>query len=170
MAQVIELRRHTANDGDVLSAEGVRAAVTIGRTLGPYDLIVSTGAQRATQTAACFLASMAAPVRGGVLVDEGFRSQHEDRWREIYAETKRGELDGFLEADRRFVEEEAFRFTAALRRVSAHLRYDGRALVVGHSPMLEATVWGATRETVGALEKGKGVVLGYDNGTFSLRE
>jgi broad specificity phosphatase PhoE len=170
LTKLIELRRHTANDGDVLTLEGVEAALDIGRALGPFDLVVSTGAQRATQTAACFLAVNRHPVRGGVIVDEGFRSLNEDRWRQIYQSTKVGDLAGFLAADREFVEEEAMRFTEALHRVCRHLPEEGTSLVVGHSPMLEAAVWGATGRTISALGKGSGVVLVYDDGGFRLRE
>jgi hypothetical protein len=54
MARYIELRRHTDAEGDVLTEEGVREAVKIGANLEcGYDLLVSTGAQRATQTLAC---------------------------------------------------------------------------------------------------------------------
>ena len=43
MGREIEVRRHTDADGDVLTAEGVRAALTIGAGLrGEYDLAVST--------------------------------------------------------------------------------------------------------------------------------
>ena len=53
MAKYVELRRHTDNEADMLTPEGVRAAVEIGSHLaGSYDLLVSTGAQRATQTLA----------------------------------------------------------------------------------------------------------------------
>jgi broad specificity phosphatase PhoE len=63
------LRRHTDADDDVLTAEGVRAALAIGARLrGDYDLAVSTGAQRATQTLACFLAALGQQVPGGVVV------------------------------------------------------------------------------------------------------
>jgi hypothetical protein len=49
----IELRRHTDADGDVLTDEGVAAALEIGARLrGGYQLAVSTGAQRATHTLA----------------------------------------------------------------------------------------------------------------------
>src|SRR5918993_5125231 len=52
----IELRRHTDADGDVLTVEGVEAALEIGARLrGGYSVGISTGAQRATQTLACFL-------------------------------------------------------------------------------------------------------------------
>src|SRR5439155_27193075 len=64
MARYVELRRHTDADGDVLTQEGVRAATEIGARLrGGYDLLVSTGAQRATQTLACFLAARASGSR-----------------------------------------------------------------------------------------------------------
>ncbi len=65
MAKEVELRRHTDNDGDVLTPDGVAAAVGIGRRLeGGYNLVASSGAQRATQTVACLLAGLAEPVPG----------------------------------------------------------------------------------------------------------
>lgn len=167
--KVVELRRHTANEGDVLTPEGVAAAIEIGRGLdGPYDLVVSSGAQRATQSAACFLAGLGEGVSLGVIVDEGFRSEHEDRWREIYSSTGSGELARFLEADPVFVSAEAQRFTEALRRTVERLPDGGRALVVGHSPMHEACAWGATGELVAPLGKGAGVVLIAEQGAFRL--
>ena len=65
MKKEIEVRRHTDADGDVLTLEGVQAALTIGARLGgSYDVAFSTGAQRATQTLACFLAALAEQVPG----------------------------------------------------------------------------------------------------------
>lgn len=169
MSKSIELRRHTANDGDVLTAEGVESAVRIGRTLTTrYALVVSSGAQRATQSAACFIAGMGVAVPGGVVVDDGFRSRDEDRWREIYGATHKGDIEAFLLADYTFVDAEARRFTDALRRVVVHTPDDGCSLVVGHSPMLEAAVWGATGQAIRALGKGAAVVLVHDQGGFAL--
>jgi hypothetical protein len=72
MAQYVELRRHTDADGDVLTLEGVRAAVAIGSRLeGSYEVLVSSGVQRATQTLACFLAGLGEKVRQGVVVERG---------------------------------------------------------------------------------------------------
>lgn len=171
MSETVELRRHTDNDGDVLTDEGIRAAVEIGRTLtGPYDLVVSSGAQRATQAAACFLAGLGQPTGGGVVVDAGFRSEHEDRWRAIYQDTKDGSIGAFLAADADFVGAEAERFVAALRRVVGRLPSGGRALVIGHSPMHEAAVFGATGEQAGPLGKGEGVTLVHEDGAFRLGE
>ena len=85
MARYVELRRHTDADGDVLTPEGVHAATEIGARLrGGYDLLVSTGAQRATQTLACFLAALGERVPGGVVVETGLRSGREERWRDAY--------------------------------------------------------------------------------------
>ena len=166
MAREIELRRHTDNDEDVLSAEGVAAALEIGARLrGGYDLAVSTGAQRATQTLACFLAALGEQVQGGVVVEPGLRSQVEDRWRAAYQKAGSGALDALREADPKLVAEDSERLGGALSRVLDALPDDGRALVVGHSPTNEAAVLGLTGEIVAPLAKGAGVrVLADDNG------
>lgn len=55
----MELGRHTDSDGDVLTDQGVAAALPIDAGLtGGYRVDVSTGAQRATQTLACLLAAL----------------------------------------------------------------------------------------------------------------
>src|ERR671937_2348930 len=96
----IELWRHTDADGDVLTAEGVAAALAIGgRLRGGYHLAVSTGAQRATQTLACLLAALGHQVPGGVVVEPGLRSQVEDRWRAAYGKAGSGTLGALREAD-----------------------------------------------------------------------
>jgi|SRR5919109_654974 broad specificity phosphatase PhoE len=162
--KTVELRRHTASDGDVLTPEGIRAAVEIGAQLANrYDLLISSGAQRATQTLACLLAGAGKRFPVGVTVDPAFRSSVEERW---FAAAKRsggGGLDGFLTADRALVEEEAARFASALGRVFDALPNGGRALIVGHSPMHEVTVYGLTGEIVPPISKGAGVVVVQDH-------
>jgi broad specificity phosphatase PhoE len=154
----IELRRHTDAEDDVLTAEGVAAALEIGARLqGGYQLAVSTGAQRATQTLACFLAALRQPVPGGVVVEPGLRSQVEDRWRAAYEKAGSGELGALREADSELVAEDSEQLGAALRRVFDVLPDGGRALVVGHSPTNEAAVLGLTGEIVAPLAKGAGV-------------
>ena len=165
----VELRRHTDSDGDALTSKGVEAAVEIGCAKeNLYDVVVSSGAQRATQTAACILAGLNQRVQLGVIVDEGFRSEQEDRWREIYSSTGSGDLGSFLEADREFVTTECDRFVEALRRTVVLLPDGGRALVIGHSPMLEACAWRATGEEVAPLGKGEAVALVEDDGAYRL--
>jgi broad specificity phosphatase PhoE len=160
MAKYVELRRHTEAEGDVLTREGVRAATRIGAHLdGGYDLLVSTGAQRATQTLACFLAALGEEIPGGVVVEPGLRSQREDRWREAYAKAGSGALEAMRTADPELVEEDSTELGAALGRVLDALPEGGRALVVGHSPTNEAAVLGLTGEIVGPISKGAGVLL-----------
>ncbi|MDQ3897358.1 MAG: hypothetical protein M3326_08995 [Actinomycetota bacterium] len=168
MVKTVELRRHTDNDGDVLTPDGVRAALEIGRRLdGDYQLAVPTGAQRATQAAACMLAGLGRPVPGGVVVESGLRSEHEDRWRAIAGEASGNDVGSFRDVDPEFVEAESASLGAALQKVFDALGEGQRALVVGHSPTNEAAVLGLTGEIVPALGKGEGVLVVADDG-FSV--
>ncbi len=169
VAREIELWRHTDADGDVLTSEGVQAALQIGAHLrGGYHLAVSTGAQRATQTLACFLAALGRPVPGGAVVEPGLRSQVEDRWRAAYQKAGSGELGALRRADPDLVVEDSKRLGAALRRVLDGLPDGGRALVVGHSPTNEAAVAGLTGEIVAPLAKGAGVLVVADDDGYQV--
>src|SRR3989442_11340360 len=122
MTRYVELRRHTDADGDVLTQKGVRAATEIGARLdGDYNLLVSTGAQRATQTLACFLAALGERVPGGVVVEPGLQSQVEGRWRAAYQKAGSGALDALGEADPELVADDSERLGAALRPVLPRL-------------------------------------------------
>jgi broad specificity phosphatase PhoE len=166
VSREVELRRHTDADEDVLTAEGVAAALEIGARLGgDYHVAVSSGAQRATQTLACLLTAFGERVQEGVVVEPGLRSQVEDRWREAYRRAGSGDLRALREADPELVAEDSERLGAALLRVLAGLPEAGRALVVGHSPTNEAAVFGLTGEIVAPLAKGAGVlVVASDDG------
>ncbi len=170
MAITLEIRRHTDNDGDVLSPDGVSAALRIGREEldGSYALAVSSGAQRATQSIACMLAGHGATVPGGVVVDEGFRSDREDEWRDAYAETGSGHLDDFARVAPALVEADGAGLAAALRRTLDRLEDGERALVVGHSPTSEAAVRSLTGITVEPLGKGEAVVVTVDGDDVSV--
>lgn len=169
MTRYVELRRHTDADGDVLTPDGVGAATEIGARLqGGYDLLVSTGAQRATQTLACFLAALGQRVPGGVVVETGLRSEREERWREAYRKAGSGELEAMRKADPELVEQDSAVLGEALGRVLDGLPDGGRALVVGHSPTNEAAVLGLTGEIVGPIAKGAGVLLVADGQDFRL--
>jgi broad specificity phosphatase PhoE len=169
MARHIELRRHTENDGDVLTPEGVRTALEIGsRLTGGYEIAVSTGAQRATQTLACFLAALGQPVPGGVVVEAGLRSQVEERWRAAYERAGSGTLSALRGADAELVEEDSAVLGGALRGVLDRLGDGGRALVVGHSPTNEAAVMGLTGYEVPPLAKGAGVLVVADESGFRV--
>jgi broad specificity phosphatase PhoE len=167
--KTVELRRHTANDGDTLTPDGIRAAVEIGQLLADrYDLLISSGAQRATQTLACFLAGSGRRYPAGVTIDQAFRSSVEDRWFAVAKASGGGGLEAFLRADRALVDAESAHFGGALRRVFDSLPKDGRAIIVGHSPMHEVAVYGLTRQVIAPISKGAGVLVGQDGGQFRL--
>lgn len=169
MARYVELRRHTDNADDTLSPDGVRSALEIGTTLhGGYELLVSTGAQRATQTLACFLSALGQKVPGGVEVEDGLRSQVEERWKAVYQAAGSGELDALRSADPELVEQDSAILAFALRRVFERLPDGARALVVGHSPTNEAAVFGLTGDVVRPMAKGDGVLLVSEDEGFRV--
>jgi broad specificity phosphatase PhoE len=170
MARVIELRRHTDDrDHDALSDEGVDQALEIGQRLeGGYRVVATSGAQRATQTAACFLAAGCGGVAEGVIVEPGLRSDHEDRWKDAYQQAGSGELGALREAAPDFVAEDSRRLADALRRVLERLEGGQRALVVGHSPTNEAAVYGLTGQEVPPRGKGEGILVREDGGRYDV--
>jgi broad specificity phosphatase PhoE len=169
VSREVELRRHTDADGDILTAEGVEAALQIGARLrGGYELAVSRGAQRATQTLACFLVALGERVPGGVIVDAGMRSQVEDRWRDAYRAAGSGALEALRDADPKLVAEDSERLGAALRGIFERLPDGCRALVVGHSPTNEAAVFGLVGEIVAPLAKGAGVLVVSDDEGYAV--
>ncbi len=168
MARVVELRRHTEADGDVLTPNGVQAAVEIGTRLeAGYDVLISSGAQRATQSLACMLAGLGRRLECGVTVDPTFRSEVEERW---FAAAKKGGggLESFKAADPGLVEEEARRFGDGVRRVFQSLPEGGRALIVGHSPMHKVAIYGLTGEIVPPIRKGGAVIVVEAEGTLRV--
>ncbi len=169
MARYVELRRHPDDEDDALSADGVRQALEIGSGLeGNYELLVSSGAQRATQALACFLAALGQKVPGGVVVEPGLRSETEDRWRAAYQEAGSADLDALRSADPELVEQDSATLGSALRRVLDRLSDGTRALVVGHSPTNEAAVLGLTGDVVAPMSKGGGVLIVEENGELRV--
>lgn len=138
----------------------MRAALEIGSSLrGGYALLVSTGAQRATQTLACFACALRDPIPGGAIVEPGLRSEHEDRWRDAYAKAGSGQLEDLRSADPELVASDSKVLGEALGRILGRLDDGETALVVGHSPTNEAAVLGLTGEIVDPMSKGSGVLV-----------
>ena len=147
----------------------MRSALEIGRRLeGDYDLLISSGAQRATQTLACFLAGMGRPVAGGVVVNSGFRSSVEERWFAAAHQASGKDLEAFRQVDAELVEKECALFGRVLGAVFQSLPEGGRALVVGHSPTTEAAILGLTGELVQPIAKGAGARVVEEAGRFRV--
>jgi phosphohistidine phosphatase SixA len=166
----VELRRHTDNDGDALTPDGISAAEAIGRDRlnPPYAAYVSTGAARATQMLE-ILRLAAGQDDQPIIEASGLRSSVEDRWRQAAGSAGKGaDLEAMRVVDPDLVEKESQLLGAALRHVVNGLPEGGRALVVGHSPTHEAAVLGLTGELVPPLGKGQGVLLTEHKGTFTV--
>ena len=169
--RLVELLRHTHNDGDRLTPEGIAAAERIGRErlTPPYALFGSSGAARATEMVE-ILRRIAGQEDVPVTVVSGLRSSVEDRWRAAAkAAGKNADLEAMRTIDPDLVEKEALLLGGALRGVFEAMPEGGRALIVGHSPTNEAAVLGLTAEVLGPLGKGDGVLIVEDDGHFKVR-
>ena len=166
----VELRRHTDNEGDRLTPQGVADAEVIGRDRlhPPYVAFVSTGAARATQMLE-ILRHAAGQDETPITPVTGLRSSVEDRWREAARAAGKGaDLDSIRVIDPDLVERESWLLGSVLRQVVDGLPVGGRALVVGHSPTNEAAVLGLAGRVVSPLGKGQGVLLIEDGGTYRV--
>jgi hypothetical protein len=167
----VELFRHTDNDGDSLTSEGVAAAKEIGRERlnPPYSFFGSTGAQRATEMVE-ILRRASGQENIAVTVVPGLRSSVEDRWRTAAKAAGKGAtVEEMRSVDPDLVEQESMLLGGALRSVIDALPEGGRALVVGHSPTNEAAVLGLAGDVVGPLGKGEAVLVIEDDGGFQVR-
>jgi hypothetical protein len=166
----VEIRRHTDNDGDALTTEGVAAAEAIGRERlnPPYAAFVSTGAARATQMLE-ILRHAADQDDTPITEARDLRSAVEDRWRAAAKAAGKGaDVQALRAVDPDLVETETRLLGSALRQVVGVLPEGGRALVIGHSPTNEAAVLGLTGRPVPPLAKGEGVLLIEDGGTYRV--
>jgi len=165
----VELRRHTDNDGDALTPEGIAAAEEIGRGQlnPPYAAFMSSGAWRATQMLEIL---RRAAGQDDVEIREvtALRSSVEDRWRAAaQAAGKGADIEAMRVVDPDLVEMESRLLGAALRHVLDELPEGGRALVIGHSPTNEAAVLGLVGEAVPPLSKGAGVLVTESAGRYT---
>jgi hypothetical protein len=167
----LELLRHTDNEGDKLSPEGIAAAEAIGREnlTPPYALFASTGAGRATEMVE-ILRRIVGQHDVPVTEVRELRSSVEDRWRAAAKTAGQGaDLEAIRAIDPELVEKESVLLGRALRGVFDALPDGGRALVVGHSPTNEAAVLGLAGTVVHPLSKGEGVLVVEDGGRFEVR-
>lgn len=159
----LELRRHADSEGDALTDTGKATAERIGRSMeGPFDGVFTSPAKRAAMTAAWFLrgAGQQLPQLHGVT--QGLTSPHEERWREAGGRTETGRIDDIEREDPDLVRGELPRLADALLQIFAAIQEGQRALVVGHSPLLEAAVYALTGVVPEPLGKCEGILLGHD--------
>lgn len=166
----VELRRHTDNDGDRLTAQGISDAERIGRDglHPPYAALVSTGAQRATQMVE-ILRHAAGQDDVEITQAIGLRSSVEDRWRAAAKAAGKGaDLEDMRRVDPDLVDQESRLLAFSLRQILDALPEGGRALIVGHSPTNEAAVLGLAGQVVPPLGKGEGILLTEEGRTYRV--
>jgi broad specificity phosphatase PhoE len=163
----LELRRHSRRDPDAdeLTEEGRQLALTVGKDLpGGYDALFTSPATRAAQTAAWFLRGLGQQLPAIHGVVDGLASPVEDRWRSSAKGAGMGRLDAIEKADPDLVEKESARLADTVRGLLGEVPEGGRGLAVGHSPLVEAAVYGLTGEVIEPLSECEGVLLEQDGG------
>jgi broad specificity phosphatase PhoE len=172
--RALELRRHAPRDSeeDRLTPEGQRLAEAVGRSLpGGYAAVFTSPAKRAAETAAWFLRGLGQPLPDHHGITEGLGSPVEDRWRASAKAAGSSRIDEIERVDRDLVERESSRLGQALREMVASVEEGARGLAVGHSPLIEAAVYGATGTIVEPLKECEGVLVEEeDGGTRVTRE
>ncbi len=169
--KALELRRHAPRDpaADRLSPEGQTLAERVGRELpGGYTIVFTSPARRAAQTAAWFLRGLGQNLPADHGVTEGLASPAEDRWRKAAKAAGSSAIDAIRAHDPSLVDEEAARLAAAVRQLLAEVSEEGRGLAVGHSPLIEAAVFGLTGTVIDPLGECEGVVVEEAGGRIRL--
>jgi broad specificity phosphatase PhoE len=158
----LELRRHGPRDPDAdrLSEQGRALALAVGKDLpGGYSAVFTSPAARAAETAAWFLRGLGQRVPQFHGVTEELASPVEDRWRAAAKAAGTGRIDAVRDHDPDLVEEESRRMAQTARQLLASVPDGSRALAVGHSPLIEAAVYGLTGAVIDPLDECDGVLL-----------
>lgn len=169
----LELRRHAPRDPDAdrLSVEGRMVAEETGRTLpGGYRALFTSPAKRAAETAAYFLRGLDQKIPAAHGVSEGLASAVEDRWRAAAKAAGSSRIDAIESVDLDLVEKESSLLGQAIRQLLASVPDGAVGLAVGHSPLIEAAVYGLTGEIVEPLKECEGVLLEEEAGEIRVAD
>ncbi len=146
--RTLELRRHAARDpqADRLSPEGRAQAEDVGRTLsGGYDVVFVSPAQRAAETVAWFLRGLRAQLPAHAVIP-GLAGKETDGSPLALAGVVAALLDAIPDGS--------------------------RGLAVGHTPLIERSVFGLTHREIEPLGECEGVLLSRegDEGPIAVEE
>jgi len=146
--RLLEIRRHAARDADEdrLSSEGRAQAEDVGRTLaGDYAVVFTSPAHRAAETVAWFLRGRGERLPSHDVVPGLMGKSDEDRTQA--------------------------RLAAVVGELLDRVPEGGRALAVGHTPLIERAVLGLTGRRIEALAECEGVLLmRAEDGTIDVEE
>lgn len=167
----LELRRHAPRDPeeDRLSSDGEILAEKVGTDLsGPYGAVFTSPARRAAETAAWFLRGLGHPIPTIHGVAEGLSSEVEDRWRAAAKSAGSSRIDEVERIDPDLVEKESATLGETVRQLIADLPDGVRGLAIGHSPLIEAAVYGLVGAVIDPLRECEGVLLVEEGGSVRL--
>jgi broad specificity phosphatase PhoE len=171
--KAIEFRRHAERekDADALSDRGRSHAEEVGRTLTTgYAAVFVSPAQRTAETVAWFLRGSGQRLPGHAVVP-GLLSEQEDRWRAAGKAAGSSRLDAIAAEDPELVEGERDRLKAVVEDLFERVPEGGTALAVGHSPLIEAAVYGLTGAVIEPLAECQGVaIIWHGAGEYRLTE
>jgi broad specificity phosphatase PhoE len=168
----IELRRHAirAKEVDALSPEGRVQAESVGRTLrSDFTFVFVSPAQRAAETAAWFLRATRQALPPHAVVP-GLTTEVESRWREAASTARSSRIDAVRLADPELVEAESKRLAGVVQEMFARVPDGGRALAVGHTPLIEAAAFGLTGMVIDPLRECEGVRMVRRDGGYDVEE
>jgi broad specificity phosphatase PhoE len=169
----LELRRHAERekDADALSQAGKAHAESVGRSLHTdYSAVFVSPAKRAAETVAWFLRGSGQPVPSHAVV-AGLGSDAEDRWRAGAKAAETSRMDAVSTVDPQLVAAESARLARVVHELFAEIPEGTRALAVGHSPFIEAGVYGLMNLIIDPLDECEGVHLTLDDhGDYRIQE
>jgi phosphohistidine phosphatase SixA len=157
----LEIRRHAARDpeADALSADGQVQAEEVGKGLTTdYAVAFVSPARRAAETLAWFLRGSGQQLPEHAVVS-GLASAREDAWRAAGRAAGTSRLDSLMAEDSSLVEGEAGRLAGEIRALLDLVPEGRRGIAVGHSPLIEAAVYGLLGVVIEPLSECEGVVL-----------
>jgi broad specificity phosphatase PhoE len=171
--RTIEFRRHAERekDADALTPAGRSHAEDVGRTMMPaYAVVFVSPARRAAETLAWFLRGSGQRLPGHAVIP-GLLSDQEDRWRGAGKAAGSSRLDAITAEDPDLVQRERERLKAVVEELFEQVPEDTTGLAVGHSPLIEAAVYGLTGVVIEPLSECQGVAITRsDQGEYRLKE
>jgi hypothetical protein len=103
-------------------------------------------------------------------VAEALASPVEDRWRAAAKAAGTGRIDAVRQHDPELVDDESRRLADGVLELLTHVPDGGRGLAVGHSPLIEAAIYGLTGQVIEPLGECEGVALEQDEGAIRVAE
>lgn len=133
--RIIEHRRHTmrVKPDQHLSQAGVDLARTVGENLSPFDLVITSTLPRAYETAIAMGFAVDEQCEELAFLPVGF--EDEVRWDEGFARF----ADVIRENSAGAVAQIAVRMAKLHRQIAAELPNSGRALLISHGCIVEAS-------------------------------